>query len=85
MSFFSGVRLPLLALPVWGRVIAGVFPLTGSLVVLRGALIEGETLAGLWPELLFLLLFSAALLGAAMVSLRIGEARARRTGSLTLY
>lgn len=85
MSFFAGVRIPRLALPFWAQLGGLVFPLTLSLIVLRGALLEGQPLIALWPQLLALLGLSALLIGAALVILRVGEDHARRVGSLTLF
>ncbi len=83
--FVSGVRLPLFALPGWIRIIGAVVPLTGSLTVVRGALLDGQGVRALAGELVALTLLSAVLLGAASVVLRIGEARAQRTGQLRLF
>jgi ABC-2 type transport system permease protein len=44
MSFFSGVRIPLPAFPLWVRVAGTLFPLTTSLVILRGALLSSAIL-----------------------------------------
>lgn len=85
MAFFSGVRIPLQAFPLWVRIIGLLFPLTSSLVVLRGALLSSETVLTLWPQLLFLTGFTLAMLCAAMVILRKGEEYARRHGTLTLF
>jgi ABC-2 type transport system permease protein len=85
MAFFSGVRIPLLAFPLWIRVIGTVLPLTTSLVVLRGALLSNETVLTLWPSLLFLASFSLAMLLAAMIILKKGEEHARLHGTLTLF
>src|SRR5262249_26076949 len=60
------------------------FPLTGSLIAVRGALLESDTLTDLAPTLTWLAVLSAALLAAAALMLRIGEARAQRTGKLSL-
>ncbi|MET8139279.1 ABC transporter permease [Sphaerisporangium sp. NPDC005288] len=85
MWFAAGVRLPLFALPGWVRAAGSVLPLTGSLVVVRGALLDGRTLAGLAPDLLALGALSALLVLAAVVALRLGEATAQRTGRLKLF
>ncbi|HEX6484592.1 MAG TPA: ABC transporter permease [Ktedonobacteraceae bacterium] len=85
MSFFAGVRIPLFAFPLWIRIIGILFPLTTSLVVLRGALLEGATPATLWPQLLFLTGISIALFAVAAWLLKCGEENARRNGSLTLF
>ena len=85
MSFLAGVKIPLLAFPFWLRVVGLIFPLTTSLVVLRGALLEGAGLAALWAQLLFLLGFSAVLMFLSALLLKRGEEHARRSGSLTLF
>jgi ABC-2 type transport system permease protein len=85
MSFFAGVRIPPLALPIWARIAGLLFPLATSLAILRGALLEGATLATLWQPLAFLGVVSALMLLAAAWLLRRGEEHARRSGSLTLF
>lgn len=85
MSFLAGVKIPLLAFPFWVRLIGLIFPLTTSLVILRGALLEGADILALSGQLLFLLVFSAVLLLLAMFLLKRGEAHARKSGSLTLF
>jgi ABC-2 type transport system permease protein len=83
--FVAGVRLPLFALPVWIKAVGLAFPLTTSLVVLRGALLDGLPVGALAGELAFLGAVSAALFGLAAVLLRAGERHAQRTGSLQLF
>ena len=85
MSFFAGVRIPLQAFPLLIRVSGALFPLTTSLIVLRGALLDSETLLALWPSLLFLAGFSLAMLLATAHILKKGEAHARLHGTLTLF
>jgi ABC-2 type transport system permease protein len=85
MSFFSGVRIPLPAFPLWVRAAGLLFPLTTSLFILRGALINNDTLLTLWPQLLFLAGFSLGLLGTAAIILKKGEKHAREHGTLTLF
>ncbi|MFG2354383.1 ABC transporter permease [Streptomyces sp. NPDC048521] len=82
--FVSAVRLPAFALPTAVRVLGTAFPLTGSLVAVRGALLDAEPLSELAPTLTWLTALSALLLAAAAVILRLGEARSQRTGRLTL-
>ncbi|GII75192.1 multidrug ABC transporter permease [Sphaerisporangium rufum] len=85
MWFAAGVRLPLFALPGWIRAAGSVLPLTGSLVVVRGALLSGQTAGELAPELAALAGLSALLFAAAVLALRLGEANAQRTGRLRLF
>ncbi|GAA2288854.1 ABC transporter permease [Nonomuraea roseoviolacea subsp. roseoviolacea] len=85
MWFASGVRLPTFALPGWLRAAGSVLPLTGSLVVVRGALLDGQGIADLALPLVWLAGLSALLLVAAAGMLKVGEARAQRTGQLRLF
>ncbi|MGW2558300.1 hypothetical protein ACWCXB_03440 [Streptomyces sp. NPDC001514] len=82
--FVSAVRLPNFALPALVQIVGAVFPLTGSLIAVLGALLEGRTLVDLAPTLTGLAALSALLLAAAAIVLRTGEARSQRTGSLSL-
>jgi ABC-2 type transport system permease protein len=81
----SGVRLPLFALPSWIRAGGVLVPLTGGLVVMRGALLDGERLGDLLPELALLGGLSAVFVLLSAVVLRLGEKRAQRTGELRLH
>ncbi|MBY8875004.1 ABC transporter permease [Micromonospora sp. PLK6-60] len=83
--FVAGVRLPLFALPVWVKAVGLAFPLTSSLVVLRGSLLDGARVAELAAPLAWLAALTVGLFAAAAGLLRWGEARAARTGSLQLF
>lgn len=85
LSFLSGVRIPLFAYPGWLRAIGLLIPLTTSLVVLRGVLMEGQTLGQVWLQLCFLTLLSALLFLASAWILRRGEKHAREQGTLVLF
>lgn len=85
MSIFSGVKIPVGALPLWGKAIAHAFPLTYVLQIFRD-LVMGRpafsailpSLAGLFAILSFMVLFTIWLV-------RKAEEQARRTGSLNLF
>ena len=83
--FVAGVRLPLFALPVWVKAIGLAFPLTTSLAVLRGALLDGRTVTDLARPLAGLAGLCVVLFAGAAVLLRVGEAHAQRTGSHQLF
>ena len=83
--FVAGVRLPLFALPVWIKAIGLAFPLTTSLTVLRGALLDGQTLTGLLGPLAWLSGLTVALFALAAGLLRVGEAHAQRQGSFQMF
>jgi ABC-2 type transport system permease protein len=85
MWLICGVRLPMFALPAWMSVLGSLLPLTTSIAVVRGALTDGQGLIELLPELGVLAGFSALLIAATAVILRVGEARAQNTGQLRLF
>jgi ABC-2 type transport system permease protein len=85
MPFLTGVRMPLTVLPTWLYGISLLFPLTTSLILVRGSLLNGDTLATLWPYTLLLLLISICLFVLAAWLLKIGENHARQHGTLTLF
>ncbi|BCB77814.1 ABC transporter permease [Phytohabitans flavus] len=83
--FVAGVRLPLFALPLWVKAIGLAFPLTTSLAILRGALLDARDASDLGGELALLAALSVVLLALTAVTLRIGERHAQKTGSLQLF
>lgn len=85
MALACGVRLPVSALPAAIGALATLLPLTGSLAVLRGALLDGDGVVALLPELAGLAALSVALLAAASVVLRVGERRVQRSGTLRMF
>lgn len=85
MAFLAGVNIPLMALPTWIRFIGALFPLTTSLIVIRGIFLEKATMIDILPQLAILLLFSLALLTLAHFILIKGEKRALHNGTLTLF
>lgn len=85
MEFFSGVRLPVAAFPVWAKGIAFLFPLTYVLSLIRRILTEGETIPQLSGPLLTLGLVLLLLFFASLLLVRLAERHARATGNLTLF
>lgn len=85
MEFFSGVRMPVPAFPIWAKGIACLFPLTYVLHIFRGILMEGKTLQELGGPLLWLCGILSALLAASFVLVRKAEQHAKETGNMTLF
>lgn len=85
MGFFAGVRVPTSVFPLWVRFISFLFPLTFSLRVVRGLLLGTTGFAAGLLQVGGLTLMTAGLLAAAAGLVRLGEAHAKRTGSLTLF
>jgi len=82
---FSGVFFPVSALPPALQAISYALPFTYGLQGLRGALMQGQDLAGLWPEVRALLLFTAVLLPVALWSIRAATGHLKRSGALGHY
>jgi len=70
--FLSGFMFPFAGLPVWAQYIGEVLPITHFLRVVRGALLKGQVLADMGPNLLAL---GAFLIAVATLTL----ARSRTT------
>ena len=56
----SGFMFPFRGMPYWAQVIGNVLPLTHFLVLVRGLMLKGNTLADLWPSLWPILAFMLA-------------------------
>ncbi len=85
MSFCAGVRIPPQLLPLWIRIAGAIFPLTGSLFLLRAILLENATLTTVWSVLAGMFLQTTALFVLSAWLLQHGERHARQTGSLALF
>jgi ABC-2 type transport system permease protein len=78
MSFFymlpsillSGFMFPFRGMPGWAQAIGEAIPVTHFLRVVRGALLKGQGMGDLWPELTALLTFVCAVTALAMLRYR---------------
>jgi ABC-2 type transport system permease protein len=66
----SGFMFPFRGMPGWAQVIGEAIPVTHFLRVVRGALLKGEGLATLWPELVALGVFVCVVTALAMLRYR---------------
>jgi ABC-2 type transport system permease protein len=78
--FFPAEQLPEILQPL-----SGYMPITWSLRIVRGVLLEGRTLDQLSNELLRLAVLTAILLPCGVVASRYAIRRAKREGSLIQY
>ena len=86
LSFlFSGVAYPVSVLPAWLASLAFYIPMTHSLHGMRQALLRGDTLRDLGPEIAFLLVFSIVAMPLSLLSFRFALNRTKQTGSLPHY
>ncbi|HZV37727.1 MAG TPA: ABC transporter permease [Pseudoxanthomonas sp.] len=66
----SGFMFPFDGMPRFAQWIAEVLPLTHFMRLIRGIVLRGATLAELWPDVLALLAFTAAMLALAILRFR---------------
>ena len=84
-TFLGSVFFPVEQLPEWIRPVSEYLPVTWSLRIVRGALLQGRSFAELQGELAQLALLTAILLPAGLIASRYAIRRAKRAGSLIQY
>jgi len=82
MNFFSGVKIPVEAFPLWAQAISAIFPSTYCIYIIRAIFLGNAVNGGKAAELIFSMLFMIA---ATYVILRCAEKRNRETGNLQFY
>ncbi len=78
----SGVYYSVDVLPPWLRVFSYISPATYLLDGIRGAIIDGQGLAGVWDELLILAGIGVVLVPGSIAVFAVAERYARKTGQL---
>ena len=78
----SGVYYEIDVLPPWLQVFSYVSPATYILDGMRGAIINGESVVEIWPQLLALAGFGALLIPGGMAVFAVAERWAKKTGKL---
>jgi ABC-2 type transport system permease protein len=81
----GGVMFPAEVLPEWLKAASFFLPLTHALNGMRKALIRGETLEALLPEMATLAVFSAVLFLVGITSFMMAVHRTKVTGTLGQY
>jgi ABC-2 type transport system permease protein len=81
----SGATFPVQSLPQPLVALARVVPFTYAIDAMRGALLEGRSIAALASTLTALGLFAVILLPLALLALSVSLRRARQFGSLSFY
>ncbi len=87
MVFFSGAIIPLSQLPGWMQNIGRFTPISQGVVGLRAVMIDGQTSSPLGRDggIVWMVAIRAAYLVIGIAAFGLGEARARRRGSLGRY
>ncbi len=83
--FLSGTMFPVQSLPQPLAILARSVPLTYAIDGMRGALLEGRSIATMAPTLSALAGFAVILLPLALGALSLTLRRARRGGTLSFY
>lgn len=84
-TFLGTVFFPVEQLPEWVRPASDYLPITWSLRIVRGALLQGKPFSELQRELAYLALLTAILLPLGVFASRFAIRRAKREGSLIQY
>ena len=78
----SGVYYSVDVLPEWLQFFSVISPATYMLDGIRGAMIEGESIAGVWEEIAALIVFGIVLIPGSIVTFDVAEKWAKKTGRL---
>ena len=78
----SGVYYEVEVLPAWLQVFAVISPATYILDGIRGAIIDGQSVADIAPQLLALVIFGIVLVPGSLLVFDIAERWAKKTGRL---
>ncbi|HUC44616.1 MAG TPA: ABC transporter permease [Candidatus Sulfotelmatobacter sp.] len=84
-TFFGNVIFPAKVLPASVRGVSAWLPMTWSLKVVRGSLLQGADLSALQGEILRLAVLTAVLVPLGLFASRIAIQKAKREGSLVQY
>jgi ABC-2 type transport system permease protein len=84
-TLFGSAFFPVEQLPDWIEPVAKFVPLAWSLRVIRGALLQGKTLADLREPLMILFVLTVVLLPSGLWASRFAIRKAKREGSLVQY
>lgn len=85
MLLFSGVRIPVLLLPIWAQLIGFLFPLTHVLFLIRDLLIRGEISTRSYYSLGYLIVELILMLLITLLLVRKAEKQSRKNGDLIFY
>lgn len=85
LALLSGAYFPIALFPAWLESLAALSPMTAALDAVRGALLEGKSIAEIRGDLAVLVGWTAALIPVAVVVITIALRRARQLGSLCQY
>jgi len=84
-TFLGSVFFPVEQLPEWVQPASSYLPVTWSMKIVRGSLLQGKGFTELRNELLILAVMTVVLLPSGLICSRLAIRRAKREGSLVQY
>jgi len=84
-TFLGSVFFPVEQLPEWVQPASSYLPVTWSMKIVRGSLLQGKGFSELQSELLILTVMTIVLLPSGLICSRFAIRRAKREGSLVQY
>jgi ABC-2 type transport system permease protein len=84
-GLLAGTMFPIQVMPHWLKTLAYCLPLTHSLEIVRRCLLSGTSLAGVYPNILALLLFNALLFPLTIWAVNRCMKKAKKDGAFSTY
>ena len=84
-NLLGGIYYPITVLPTWLLFLSYLLPITYALRAMRLALLRGETLSTIWPDILALIIFCLVLLPTSLIAFSYAVKRSKIDGSITYY
>ncbi len=84
-NLLGGIYYPITVLPTWLLFLSYLLPITYALRAMRLALLQGETLSTIWPDILALIIFCLVLLPTSLIAFSYAVKRSKIDGSITYY
>lgn len=81
----GGILYPVAVLPSWLQPFSNLLPITHALESIRQIMLNGCTLAHVYREIIYLILFCATLLPLGLMLMHYGLRKAKKEGSLIHY
>ncbi|MCT4599085.1 MAG: ABC transporter permease [Vallitalea sp.] len=85
VEMFTGAKMPFEHMPIWAKGIGYIFPITYIIIVLRKSLMYNIRIEDMKYEYLICILMGIILLAISIVIMKIGEKRAMKNGTATLF
>lgn len=85
MELFGGVKIPVQLFPLWAKTIAGVFPLTYAIKLLRQIVFLGSAFSDVKGLIYTSVIICITMFLGTIIMLKLGEKSNRKTGNMALF